>query len=111
MDFESYDTKGFYDEFFRDNITPRSNGADKIIEKLQSLGTQDLLRKRNAAEKCLLQMGITFNVYGDKAGADKIFPFDIIPRIISSNEWEIIEKGLKQRIYALNKFIDDIYHD
>jgi len=56
-------------------------------------------------------MGITFNVYGSKEGKEKIFPFDIIPRVISRNEWEYLEKGLKQRIYALNLFINDIYGD
>jgi len=58
-----------------------------------------------------MNMGITFNVYGSKEGKEKIFPFDIIPRVISRNEWEYLEKGLKQRIYALNLFINDIYGD
>jgi uncharacterized circularly permuted ATP-grasp superfamily protein len=56
-------------------------------------------------------MGITFNVYGDGAGAERIFPFDLVPRIVSASEWSIIERGLKQRIQALNLFIDDVYHD
>ena len=56
-------------------------------------------------------MGITFNVYGDTAGTERIFPFDLIPRIIPAAEWDHIERGLKQRIHALNAFIDDIYHD
>lgn len=111
MNFKSYNTNGFYDEFFDKDNNPRCCGPDLLIQKLQSLTTQDLLRRRYAAEKTLLQMGITFNVYGDKAGTDKIFPFDIIPRIIFNEDWELIEKGLKQRIYVLNKFIDDVYHD
>ena len=56
-------------------------------------------------------MGITFNVYGDTAGTERIFPFDLIPRIIAADEWDHIERGLKQRVHALNCFIDDIYHD
>ena len=56
-------------------------------------------------------MGITFNVYGDGAGTEKIWPFDLLPRIIGATEWEWIERGLKQRIHALNLFINDIYHD
>jgi uncharacterized circularly permuted ATP-grasp superfamily protein len=56
-------------------------------------------------------MGITFNVYGEAAGTERIFPFDLIPRIVSAPEWEVIERGLKQRIHALNEFIDDIYHN
>ena len=56
-------------------------------------------------------MGITFNVYGDSAGTERIFPFDLIPRIVRAEEWDWVERGLKQRIHALNEFIDDIYHD
>ena len=62
-------------------------------------------------EYALLRMGITFNVYADEQGVEKIFPFDLIPRIIDANEWAWIERGLKQRIHALNLFIDDVYHD
>ena len=58
-----------------------------------------------------MAMGITFNVYGDDAGTERIFPFDLIPRIVSAAEWRTIERGLKQRIHALNLFIDDIYHE
>ena len=56
-------------------------------------------------------MGITFNVYGREEGTEKIFPFDIIPRIVSAGDWRQIESGLKQRIFALNEFIQDIYND
>jgi uncharacterized circularly permuted ATP-grasp superfamily protein len=56
-------------------------------------------------------MGITFNVYGDSEGTERIFPFDLVPRVIAGSEWRILEQGLKQRIHALNLFIDDIYHD
>jgi uncharacterized circularly permuted ATP-grasp superfamily protein len=56
-------------------------------------------------------MGITFNVYGDEAGTEKIFPFDIIPRIVAADEWAQIDRGLRQRVHALNLFIDDIYHE
>src|SRR5438477_2835835 len=56
-------------------------------------------------------MGITFNGYGDSAGSERIFPFDLVPRIVAATEWSWIERGLKQRIRALNLFIDDIYHD
>ncbi len=56
-------------------------------------------------------MGITFNVYDDEAGTERIFPFDLIPRIVEAADWAIIERGLKQRIQALNLFIDDVYAD
>src|ERR1700688_2040689 len=85
--------------------------ARLLLETIQSLEEGQLLRCQRAAERVLLQMGITFNVYGDSAGAERIFPFDLIPRIVRAEEWEWIERGLKQRIHALNEFIDDIYHD
>ena len=58
----------------------------------------------------LQNMGITFNVYGHEAGTEKVWPFDLLPRIIDAQEWTIIERGLKQRIRALNMFIDDVYN-
>ena len=70
----------------------------------------ELLRRQQSAERALLHMGITFNVYGDGAGTERIFPFDLLPRIVTAVEWDWIEQGLKQRIRALNLFIDDIYH-
>ena len=68
-------------------------------------------RKQHAAEKVLLQMGITFNVYGDSGGTERIFPFDVLPRIVPQPEWRTVERGLGQRVTALNLFLDDIYHD
>jgi uncharacterized circularly permuted ATP-grasp superfamily protein len=71
----------------------------------------ELLNRQQAAERALLQMGITFNVYGERAGTERIFPFDLVPRIVPAAEWHRIERGLKQRIFALNLFINDLYHD
>ena len=85
--------------------------ASLLLETLQSLEDGHLQRSQRAAERMLLQMGITFNVYGEAAGTERIFPFDLIPRIVPAAEWERMERGLKQRIRALNAFIDDIYHD
>jgi uncharacterized circularly permuted ATP-grasp superfamily protein len=70
-----------------------------------------LQRRQKAADLALLNMGITFNVYGHEAGTEKVWPFDIVPRILDSREWGRIEQGLKQRIRALNLFIGDIYND
>ena len=85
--------------------------ARLLLETIESLEEGQLLQCQRAAERLLLQMGITFNVYGDSAGTERIFPFDLIPRIVRAEEWAWIERGLKQRIHALNEFIDDIYHD
>ena len=110
MHFSSYDTQGFYDEMFEDGGGPRPH-ASLLLETVESLSEGHLLRYKHAAERLLLQMGITFNVYGDAAGAERIFPFDLIPRIVPAHEWAHIERGLQQRVHALNAFIDDIYHD
>ncbi|HEV3198733.1 MAG TPA: circularly permuted type 2 ATP-grasp protein [Bryobacteraceae bacterium] len=110
MRFRSYDTQGFYDEMFEDDGRPRA-GAQLLLETVEALSDGHLLRYKHAAERLLLQMGITFNVYGDSAGAERIFPFDLIPRIVPAHEWDHIERGLKQRVHALNAFIDDIYHE
>jgi uncharacterized circularly permuted ATP-grasp superfamily protein len=107
--FSGYDVDGFYDEMF-DAAGPRPH-ARLLIETIQGLSDGQLLRYKHAADRHLLQMGITFNVYGDSAGTERIFPFDLIPRIVPADEWERLERGLRQRIHALNEFIDDIYHD
>jgi uncharacterized circularly permuted ATP-grasp superfamily protein len=110
MRFSPYNTGGFYDEMFDDAGSPRPQ-AQLLIDTIEGLSDGQLLRYQRAADRLLLQMGITFNVYGDSAGTERIFPFDLIPRIVPAAEWERIERGLRQRIHALNEFIDDIYHD
>jgi uncharacterized circularly permuted ATP-grasp superfamily protein len=110
MDFSAYDTEGFYDEMFEAPGRPR-RGAALLVEKVSSLPEGELLQHQRAAEQMLLRLGITFNVYGETDGTERIFPFDIIPRIVEAADWASIESGLKQRIHALNLFIDDVYHD
>jgi uncharacterized circularly permuted ATP-grasp superfamily protein len=109
MRFHEYEVGNFFDEMFSGAGCPRS-AAQALVKAIESLPDGELLTRQQAAEQALLQMGITFNVYGEKAGVEKIFPFDILPRIVCSAEWSRIEAGLKQRIRALNLFIDDIYH-
>jgi len=108
--FRTYDTGDFYDELIEANGQPRS-GAQLLVDKIESLPAGDLVLRQKAAEAMLLKMGITFNVYGRDEGTEKIMPFDIIPRIVSSRDWQQIESGLKQRIFALNEFIQDVYND
>ncbi len=110
MDFKSYDPENFYDELFKSKGKPRP-GTKILIDRLKSFPKGEILRRQKAAEAALFNMGVTFTVYSDESGIEKIFPFDILPRIIEPGDWELIEKGLKQRIYALNLFIDDVYHD
>lgn len=109
MKFSSYECESFFDEMFLPDGTPRA-GTRLVKERIESLPDGELLARQAAAERLLLQNGITFNVYSDNAATEKIFPFDIIPRVVEGAEWDWIERGLKQRVYALNLFIDDIYH-
>jgi uncharacterized circularly permuted ATP-grasp superfamily protein len=108
--FPEYDTSGFYDEMFDEQGRPRTR-AEVLAWRLKSLSAGELPRRQKAADTALLNMGITFNVYGHEAGTEKIWPFDLIPRIIDFAEWKFIEAGLRQRITALNLFINDMYHD
>jgi len=108
MQFTAYDTDGFFDEMFEADGHPRA-GSALLVQRIHSLPQGELLQRQRAAEQALLHMGITFNVYGDEAGTERIFPFDVIPRIVEAADWALIERGLKQRIQALNLFIDDVY--
>ena len=105
-----YDLGGYFDEMYEAPGVPRP-GAALLASKLASLPPDELRRRQAAAERALLNLGITFNVYGHEAGTERIFPFDVLPRIVEAREWATLEKGLAQRIRALNLFIDDIYHD
>ncbi len=110
MNFEGYETHGFFDEMFCADGSPRP-GTTVLHKKICSLSEGELQRRQQAAELALRNMGITFTVYGDESGTERIFPFDVIPRIIEPREWSQIEQGLKQRIQALNLFLGDIYSD
>lgn len=110
MRFQDYDNGGFYDEMFTPEGQPRI-GTEAVVNRFNALPLEELKRRQQAAEKTLLEMGITFSVYGEEQGTERIFPFDIVPRIIPHNEWVEIEAGLKQRIKALNLFINDVYHE
>lgn len=110
MNFDKYQTGGFYDEMFLEDGTARL-GATPLKQKIEQLSDGELRRRQKAAESSLLRQGITFTVYSDNRGTEKIWPFDLIPRIVEAEEWERIDAGLRQRIQALNLFINDIYHD
>jgi uncharacterized circularly permuted ATP-grasp superfamily protein len=105
-----YQSDGFYDEMFDPAGQPHAD-CDPLFRRIQSLSPDDLVRRQRAADRSMVQLGITFNVYGDNQGRERIIPFDIVPRIIAHPEWQWIERGLKQRITALNLFLEDIYHD
>jgi uncharacterized circularly permuted ATP-grasp superfamily protein len=108
--FNGYDIDGFFDEMFEGQNKPRP-ATTLLAQRIDSLSPAELRGRQIAAERALLTRGITFNVYGDEAGTEKIFPFDIIPRVIPSSDWIQVERGLAQRVRALNLFIDDVYND
>jgi uncharacterized circularly permuted ATP-grasp superfamily protein len=110
MRFMEYDPGEFFDELFAGASKPRA-AARARVHVIDGLPDGELLRRQRSAERALLNMGITFNVYGDTAGTEKIFPFDLVPRIVPADEWRTIERGLMQRITALNLFVDDVYHE
>ena len=91
--FDRYDPEGLYDEYFDDQHQPRP-GTEVLVQRINSLPPEELLQRQQAAERVLHRMGITFTVYGDEQGTEKIFPFDVVPRIVSASEWETIERGL-----------------
>ncbi len=110
MQLETYEPGDFYDELFFAKGQPRPEAAP-LIKWMQSLQPQDLQQHQETAQIALFKLGVTFNVYSDNQGVERVFPFDIIPRIISAQEWDWLERGLKQRIAALNLFLDDIYNE
>lgn len=82
-----------------------------VSETINNMPHEELVQRQQAADLSFLHQGITFTVYGREEGTEKIFPYDLIPRIITGDEWNTIERGLKQRITALNHFLEDIYHE
>ena len=99
-----------WDEMYTANAEIREQ-YKTIIEILKNTSTDTLTKKEELSKQLFMTQGVTFTVYSDNEGIEKIFPFDIVPRIITANEWDKIEKGIKQRLKALNLFIKDIYNE
>ncbi|MCM3901064.1 MAG: circularly permuted type 2 ATP-grasp protein [Pyrinomonadaceae bacterium] len=108
--FTNYQLDGAYDEMFESAGAPRAS-YQGLHERLSDMSPQELRRRQQAADASFLHQGITFTVYGREEGTEKIFPYDVLPRIITSAEWATIERGLTQRITALNLFLKDLYHE
>ncbi|WP_243470451.1 circularly permuted type 2 ATP-grasp protein [Vreelandella lionensis] len=109
VDWNNYTCRDFYDELLAAPGKPRAS-ADELCNMLARFSAEELAERKTAAEIAIRTMGITFTVYSEGAMIDRAWPFDIVPRIIPANEWRKTEAGLKQRVQALNLFIDDIYH-
>ncbi len=108
MQFNQYDPGDFYDELFLAPGQPRPEAAP-LIERINGLSADELQQRQQAAQTTLFKLGVTFNVYSDNQGTERILPFDIIPRTLPIQDWSKLEQGLKQRIEALNLFLGDIY--
>jgi uncharacterized circularly permuted ATP-grasp superfamily protein len=110
IDWKSYDPDGFYDELISSPGHARKP-ARALVKYLRNLADDELADRRRAAELAIKTMGISFTVYSDAGNIDRDWPYDIIPRIIARSEWDRVALGLKQRLKALNCFIDDIYNE
>ena len=108
--FANYPLDGAYDELFEGPTYPRPHYR-ALVEELATVHAQELQRRQGDADRAFLTQGITFTVYGDEQGTERIFPFDLLPRIITAREWETLERGLTQRLTAINLFLRDIYHE
>ncbi len=99
---------GTWDELVAADGAPRPH-AQKTLAMLRGLGPREFARYQSLAELSLYNQGVTFSVYSDQRGTEKIFPICLVPRVIGANEWAKVSRGLVQRIAALNLFLDDIY--
>jgi uncharacterized circularly permuted ATP-grasp superfamily protein len=107
---EHYTVNGTYDEM-RSPANQARSSSRRLSDYLDSLDHQALDVRKTAADLAIMEMGITFTVYSDEGNIDRAWPFDIIPRIIENKEWQRVETGLKQRLKALNCFINDTYNE
>ncbi|WP_372741401.1 circularly permuted type 2 ATP-grasp protein [Neptunomonas sp.] len=108
IDWNQYDPNNFFDELIGENGEARVS-AERLVEHLASLDEGELEARRQMAEATIHEMGVSFTVYTEEGNIDRAWPFDIIPRTISKQQWETTAAGLKQRLKALNMFIGDLY--
>ena len=109
--FDRYVKGEFFDEMFSHTSRKTFPHYECLLEHYANYNVASLSNKQRLIENTFLEEGITFTVYGDNQGTERIFPFDLIPRIIPRKEWQLIEEGLTQRLIALNLFLHDIYHE
>src|SRR5262245_52414077 len=108
--FSQYTLDTAYDEMFDRASRPHPHYRP-LVDELLGVSPDELRRRQLEADRAFLTQGITFTVYGDEQGTERIFPFDLLPRILTGSEWETLERGLAQRLTAINHFLKDIYHE
>ncbi len=110
MLFDNYQPEDFFDEMFTadGSVRPHYRG---VADALNPVDPGEFRNKQAAVEAAFMRGGVTFTVYSDAQGTERIFPFDCVPRVISAEEWDVVERGLIQRLTALNLFLHDIYHE
>lgn len=108
--FSNYALDAAFDEMLGTDGRPRPH-YQELYHRLLEMPAETLYQRQQAANTAFLNQGITFTVYGDDEGTERIWPYDLLPRIITGGEWETIERGLTQRITAINLFLKDLYHD
>jgi uncharacterized circularly permuted ATP-grasp superfamily protein len=108
--FSNYYLNAAYDEMFDAEGRVRTQ-YQELYQRLLDMPAETLFQRQQAANLMFLNQGITFTVYGGEEGTERIWPYDLLPRIITNTEWALVERGLTQRITALNLFLKDIYHD
>jgi uncharacterized circularly permuted ATP-grasp superfamily protein len=108
--FSQYDLDGVFDEMFEAVGRPRPH-YHALLEELASVRPEELQRRQLDADRAFLTQGITFTVYGDEQGTERIFPFNLLPCILTAGEWTTLERGLAQRLTAINLFLKDIYNE
>ncbi len=110
INWKDYSSGDFFDEVMSSPGNARKP-AKKLVSYLKSLSEEDISTRKLAAESTIKEMGVSFTVYTEGGNIDRAWPFDIIPRTISAKQWETAAAGLKQRLTALNLFINDLYHE
>ncbi len=108
--FSTYQLGEAYDEMFEPRGAPRRH-CGGLMQALAATSAPELVQYQSEADRAFLTQGITFTVYGDDQGTERIFPYDLLPRILTRSEWEPVERGLKQRLTAINLFLKDVYHE
>src|SRR5690349_1153822 len=106
--FDGYVHVGFFDEAFESDGSVRPH-YQALVKRLAELTPADLTSRARLSDEAFRTAGITFTVYGEEEGIERTFPMDLLPRLIPADEWDAIERGLVQRVTALNRFLEDLY--